>query len=111
MFRPFSYPFHNAMSDMNKTVPAEIAPRRMPFTMLRVTELDRTIAFYCNMLGMKELGRQTFPDVEFPVFMGYGDQNTEVNILSTELGKKHTLACIADPDGYRIKLMQAIQET
>ena len=34
-----------------------------------------------------------------------------LDAVSTELGKKHTLAHIADPDGYRIKLMQAIQET
>ncbi len=126
--------------------------------MFRVRDLEKSIGFYRDMLGMSEMGRETFPDAEFTVvFMGYGTRKTDaileltynwgdhsydlgtgygnitlevgdvfaletylkergveilrpasqVPIASTETGKKHTLAFIADPDGYRIELMQA----
>ncbi|MCL4143758.1 UNVERIFIED_CONTAM: hypothetical protein GTU68_001762 [Idotea baltica] len=45
--------------------------------MLRVSDLDASIAFYTDMLGMSELGRETFPDAKFTaVYIGYGDMAT-----------------------------------
>ncbi len=42
--------------------------------MLRVSDLDASIAFYRDMLGMAELGRETFESARFTaVYMGYGD--------------------------------------
>ena len=43
-------------------------------TMIRVRDLDRSVAFYRDVLGMKELSRKEYPAGEFTlVFLGYGD--------------------------------------
>ena len=48
---------------------------RMLHTMLRVGDLEKSIAFYRDVLGMQELRRQDYPDAEFTLaFMGYGDE-------------------------------------
>lgn len=40
--------------------------------MLRVGELDRSIAFYCDILGMKLLRREDYPDGKFTLaFVGF----------------------------------------
>ena len=49
-------------------------PTRILYTMLRVGDLDRSVAFYADALGMREMRRETFPDGRFTlVFMGYGE--------------------------------------
>jgi lactoylglutathione lyase len=41
--------------------------------MFRVGDLDRSLAFYTEVLGMRELRRQDFPDGRFTLaFVGYG---------------------------------------
>ena len=48
---------------------------RMLHTMLRVGNLEKSIAFYSDVLGMSELRRNDYPDGEFTLaFMGYGDE-------------------------------------
>lgn len=48
---------------------------RMLHTMLRVGDLNKSIAFYSEVLGMTELRRKDYPDGEFTLaFMGYGDE-------------------------------------
>ena len=48
---------------------------RMLHTMLRVGNLDKSIAFYCNLLGMKLLRRKDYPGGEFTLaFVGYGEE-------------------------------------
>ena len=48
---------------------------RMLHTMLRVGNLEKSIAFYTDVLGMQELRRQEYPDGEFTLaFLGYGDE-------------------------------------
>ncbi len=48
---------------------------RMLHTMLRVGNLEKSIAFYRDVLGMQELRRQDYPDGEFTLaFLGYGDE-------------------------------------
>ena len=43
--------------------------------MLRVGDLDRAIAFYTEVLGMRVLRRKDYPDGRFTnVFVGYGDE-------------------------------------
>lgn len=43
-------------------------------TMLRVRDLDRSVAFYTGPLGMKELRRREVPAGKYTlVFVGYGD--------------------------------------
>lgn len=48
---------------------------RILHTMLRVGDLDRSLAFYCDVLGMKLLRRQDYPDGKFTLaFVGYQDE-------------------------------------
>ena len=48
---------------------------RLLHTMLRVGDLDRSIAFYTEMLGMKLLRRDDYPDGKFTLaFVGYEDE-------------------------------------
>lgn len=50
---------------------------RLLHTMLRVTDLERSIAFYTDKLGMKVLRKQDYPSGEFTLaFIGYGDEAT-----------------------------------
>ncbi|MEH6631320.1 MAG: lactoylglutathione lyase [Halopseudomonas aestusnigri] len=54
-----------------------IVPSRILYTMVRVTDLDRSIAFYRDALGMRELRRETFSDARFTlVFIGYGNETS-----------------------------------
>lgn len=56
---------------------------RMLHTMLRVGNLDKSIAFYCDILGMKLLRRKDYPGGEFTLaFVGYGEEkdNTVIEL-------------------------------
>ncbi len=56
---------------------------RLLHTMLRVGDLDRSVDFYTQVLGMKELRRKDYPEGEFTLsFLGYGDeaQNTVLEL-------------------------------
>lgn len=49
---------------------------RLLHTMLRVTDLDRSIHFYTEVLGMKLLRQKEYPDGKFTLaFLGYGDES------------------------------------
>lgn len=125
--------------------------------MLRVSDLERSVAFYKDILGMREIERETFAEAKFTaVYMGYGSKTDdtvlelthnwendgyehgtafgnitlavedvyaveafakeqgvkilrpagELSVTPSETGKVYTLAHIADPDGYRIELIQ-----
>lgn len=48
---------------------------RILHTMLRTGDLDRSIDFYTQILGMKLLRRQDYPEGKFTLaFVGYGDE-------------------------------------
>jgi lactoylglutathione lyase len=50
---------------------------RMLHTMLRVGDLERSIGFYTNVLGMRVLRRTDRPDQKYTLaFVGYGDERT-----------------------------------
>lgn len=50
---------------------------RILHTMLRVGDLDRALAFYVEVLGMRELRRKDYPGGRFTnVFVGYGDETS-----------------------------------
>jgi len=49
---------------------------RILHTMLRVGDLDRSLAFYTEVLGMRELRRQDYPSGRFTLaFVGYGPES------------------------------------
>ncbi|MEJ5210711.1 MAG: lactoylglutathione lyase [Burkholderiales bacterium] len=49
---------------------------RMLHTMIRVGDLDRSIRFYTEVLGMKLLRRRDYPEGKFTLaFVGYGDES------------------------------------
>ncbi|MEL6350410.1 MAG: lactoylglutathione lyase [Cyanobacteria bacterium J06627_28] len=49
---------------------------RMLHTMLRVGNLEKSIAFYCDILGMKVLRQKDYPGGKFTnTFVGYGDES------------------------------------
>ncbi len=48
---------------------------RILHTMLRVGDLDRSLKFYTEVLGMKLLRRHDYPEGRFTLaFVGYGDE-------------------------------------
>eukprot|EP01155_Anaeramoeba_flamelloides_P013143 Anaeramoba_flamelloidesa335432_19.p1 GENE.a335432_19~~a335432_19.p1 ORF type:complete len:133 (-),score=20.99 a335432_19:216-614(-) len=48
---------------------------RMLHTMYRVTDLDKSLAFYTEVLGMNLLRRRDYPEGKFTLaFVGYGDE-------------------------------------
>jgi lactoylglutathione lyase len=50
---------------------------RLLHTMLRVGNLETSIRFYCDILGMKLLRQQEFPEGKFTLaFVGYGDESS-----------------------------------
>jgi lactoylglutathione lyase len=61
---------------------------RLLHTMIRVGDLDRSIHFYTDVLGMRLLRRKDYPDGEFTLaFLGYGDeQNNTVLELTYNWG-------------------------
>jgi lactoylglutathione lyase len=59
-------------------------------TMIRVFDLDKSIAFYTGQLGMKLLRRKDYPSGEFTLaFVGYGDEESNAVIeLTHNWGQK-----------------------
>jgi len=57
---------------------------RILHTMLRVGDLDRSIGFYTEVLGMKLLRQKEYPDGRFTLaFIGYGDESAHTVIELT----------------------------
>lgn len=49
---------------------------RILHTMLRVGDLERSLAFYTEVLGMRLLRRNDYPEGKFTLaFVGYGDES------------------------------------
>ncbi|NJM58765.1 MAG: lactoylglutathione lyase [Synechococcales cyanobacterium RU_4_20] len=56
---------------------------RMLHTMLRVGNLEKSLQFYCDLLGMTKLRQKDYPDGKFTLaFVGYGDEtdNTVIEL-------------------------------
>jgi lactoylglutathione lyase len=80
---------------------------RMLHTMLRVGDLERSLAFYTGPLGMKLLRRHDFPGGRFTLaFVGYGDEsmNTVLELThnwdtkSYEIGTGYGHVALGVPD-------------
>jgi lactoylglutathione lyase len=81
----------------------------MLHTMLRVGDLEKSLAFYTGPLGMKLLRRHEFPGGRFTLaFVGYGDEkdNTVLELThnwdtkSYELGGGYGHVALGVPDIY-----------
>jgi lactoylglutathione lyase len=71
---------------------------RLLHTMLRVGNLTDSIRFYCDVLGMKLLRQQDFPEGKFTLaFVGYGDESDHTVI---ELTHNWETAAYTIGDGY-----------
>lgn len=69
---------------MNDNADLPSAPSRILYTMIRVGDLDRSLAFYSESLGMRELKRETFTEGRFTlVFVGYDDASPNALIEIT----------------------------
>lgn len=91
---------------------------RMMHTMLRVTDMDRAIAFYTDVLGMTLIRRKDYPEGRFTLaFVGYGKEDASTVLELThnwdtsayELGTAYGHIAIGVGDVYatcdRIKLL------
>ena len=57
---------------------------QMLHTMLRVGNLETSLKFYCEVLGMKLLRQKDYPDGKFTLaFVGYGDESENTVIELT----------------------------
>ncbi len=57
---------------------------RILHTMLRVGDLDKSLYFYTEVLGMKLLRRRDYPEGKFTLaFVGYGDEKHDTVIELT----------------------------
>ena len=82
---------------------------RILHTMLRVGDLDRALAFYTGVLGMKLLRRQDYPDGRFTLaFVGFRPESEEAAIELThnwdtpsyDLGGGFGHVAVEVPDAY-----------
>ena len=80
---------------------------RILHTMIRVGDLDKSIAFYTEILGMQLLRRTDFAEGRFTLaFVGYGDESKEAVLELThnwdtpsyELGNGYGHVALAMPD-------------
>jgi lactoylglutathione lyase len=80
---------------------------RLLHTMIRVGNLERSIAFYTEVLGMRLLRRKDYPEGRFTLaFVGYGDEADHTVIELThnwdtnryELGNGFGHLAVAVPD-------------
>jgi len=83
---------------------------RMLHTMLRVGNLDTSVKFYRDKLGMKVLRQQEYPDGRFTLaFVGYGDEDSHTVLELTynwdqdkyDIGTAYGHVAIGVPDIYR----------
>ncbi len=63
---------------------------RLLHTMLRVFDLEKSLDFYVNKMGMQLLRRKDYPGGEFTLaFVGYGDEDAQAVIeLTHNWGQK-----------------------
>ena len=67
---------------------------RLLHTMIRTGNLDRSIAFYTDVLGMRLLRRQDYPEGKFTLaFVGYGDEAGQTVDLAAESECELVLQC------------------
>jgi len=62
----------------------DVLPSRILYSMYRVSDLERSVTFYREVLGMNELRRENFTEGRFTlVFIGYGGEDSNAVIELT----------------------------
>lgn len=83
---------------------------RILHTMIRVGNLERSIRFYTETLGMKLLRQEDFPEGKFTLaFLGYGSEaegavielTYNYGVESYEMGTAFGHIALAVPDAYK----------
>ena len=63
---------------------------RLLHTMLRVNDLDESLRFYCDVLGMRLLRKKDYPGGRFTLaFVGYGTEDEQAVIEMTHNWDTH----------------------
>jgi len=91
-------------NDMNKGF-------RLAHTMIRVVDLEASLKFYCEILGMQVLRRTDYPEGKFTnTFIGYGPEESFPTLELAlnwgreepyEKGDAYGHICIETPDVYK----------
>lgn len=72
------------MTDVLEVSPVNTEEYRLLHTMIRVTDIDKSIEFYTNQLGMHVIRKKEYADGRFTnVFIGYGDEKNSTVIELT----------------------------
>ena len=84
---------------------------RMLHTMLRVRDLEKSLKFFCDGLGMRVLRKEDFPDGKFTLaFVGYGGEDDHTVLELTynwdqdkpyDIGNAYGHVAIGVPDIYK----------
>jgi lactoylglutathione lyase len=98
------------VAETSKTVP-DADKFRLLHTMIRVRDLDASLNFYTNLLGMKLLRKRDYPTGKFTLaFVGYGNEtdNTVIELTHNweqaepyNLGSAFGHLAIGVPDVYK----------
>lgn len=68
-------------------------PTRLLHTMLRVSNLERSLDFYTKLLGMRLMRKERYPDGHFTLaFLGYGEESSNSVIELTHNWGERTYA-------------------
>jgi lactoylglutathione lyase len=102
-----------AMTDLAETAKPAAATETFRFlhTMIRVRDLEKSLKFYKDLLGMKVLRQRDYPSGKFTLaFVGYGDEtdNTVIELTHNweqaepyNLGTAFGHLAIGVPDVYK----------
>ena len=99
------------MTDTATKPAVEAGKARLLHTMLRVKDLDKSLHFYTELLGMKLLRKRDYPTGKFTLaFVGYGDESDSTAIELTHnweqaeaysLGSGFGHLAVSVPDVYK----------
>ena len=99
------------MTDTATKPAVEAGTARLLHTMLRVKDLDKSLHFYTELLGMKLLRKRDYPTGKFTLaFVGYGDETSNTVIELTHnwdqkepyaLGSAFGHLAVGVPDVYK----------
>jgi lactoylglutathione lyase len=102
-----------AMTDVAETIKSTSDTENFRFlhTMIRVRDLEKSLKFYTDLLGMKVLRQRDYPSGKFTLaFVGYGDEagNTVIELTHNwgqaepyNLGTAFGHLAIGVPDVYK----------